>query len=285
MQKRRYTFTWNNYPENGDDWKKCLERCKSSYLVCGLERAPTTGTKHLQGYFEFKSGKNSETIIKKCPGIYLIPSVGSAEQNRIYCTKSENYYETGEISVQGKRTDIHAALDDVRNGLSELEMFEEHPGTMCRYPKSLERYRLLLDKKKSKGYHKKTVKVYYGKTGTGKTHSAMDEFPDACIVSQGVTGFWWNDYDGEECVVMDEFRGTIPLSQLLRILDGYSCTVDVKGGTKQLKANTIIITSNVHPRDWYKNADIESIKALFRRLNEIRYFYDFLKFNLEDTYF
>jgi len=278
-QLRRYCFTWNNYPP---DWKVCLDKLKSKFLVGGKEIAPKTGTKHIQGYFEFGGGKNFSTIIKKCPGIWLAVAKGSAEQNVTYCSKMKKVYTTGEISKQGERNDLKAAMASIKAGMSEIEMFENHTGVQVKYGKSMERYRQLCDKQKSKGFQKKNVRVYYGKTGTGKTSSAVSEFcSDYCIVSSGITGLWWTEYDGESTVIIDEFRGTIPLSQLLRMLDGYSCSVDIKGSSKMLRAKTIILTSNVNPRDWYKNADEESQKALFRRFDEIRYYYDFNTYNNE----
>lgn len=303
-QKRRFAFTWNNYPtekgknkfgkeEEDEAWMKCLKDTKYKYIIIGKEVAPTTGTPHLQGYFEFKSGKRFDTIEKICKGIKLIPAKGNAKQNRDYCCKGEqskeeweefgingpNYglnadtWEDGDMSEQGKRMDLEEAMSDIKSGMKELDFFETHPMVMFRYPKACDRYRILCEKDRMKGFNKKEVSVLWGETGTGKTRSAIELFPDAFIVSSTQTGLWWDGYDGEETVILDEFRdNAVGLSQLLRILDGYYCQVPIKGGSRTLCAKNIIITSNTNPQSWYHGCDKKSRLALFRRFDTILFF-------------
>lgn len=70
---------------------------------------------------------------------------------------------------------------------------------------------------------------------------------------------------------MDEFRGGIDISHLLRWLDRYPVIVECKFGAVTFSAKTIWITSNIHPRDWYPDLDQETKDALVRRL-EITHF-------------
>lgn len=280
IQAKRFAFTWNNYPKC---WKKCLDLLKASYMIGGEEICPTTGTPHIQGYCEFHSNKRNHTIIKRCPGIFLIHEKalkGTPEHNINYCSKLHKVYTYGTVCEfePGKRNDLIQAMDSIREGLTELELFERHPVTMIRNGRGLDRYRILWQAQNAKTFRKKNVRVYYGKTGTGKSFTCREEFPDCCFISEGITGMWWDNYNEEKVVVLDEFRSNTPLCQLLRILDGYDCQVSIKGGSRLLKAETIIITSNVSPHEWYKNADSESRKALLRRLDEIRYYFDWQKF-------
>jgi len=60
---------------------------------------------------------------------------------------------------------------------------------------------------------------------------------------------FWDAYSGHEHVVIDEFRGGIDISHMLRWLDRYPVLVEVKGSSVCLKAGVIWITSNLHPRD------------------------------------
>lgn len=80
---------------------------------------------------------------------------------------------------------------------------------------------------------------------------------------------WWNGYDGEEEVIFDEFRGdSCKFSELLRILDRYPYTVEVKGGFRQLLAKKIVITSCYAPETVYKKNE-EDIKQLMRRIDKV----------------
>lgn len=72
-------------------------------------------------------------------------------------------------------------------------------------------------------------------------------------------------------VIIDEFRGDIDVSHLLRWLDRYPVIVEIKGSSLPLVAERIYITSNLHPLAWYPNLDPLTQEALLRRLeiNEI----------------
>lgn len=53
---------------------------------------------------------------------------------------------------------------------------------------------------------------------------------------------------------------------MLRWLDRYPVTVEVKGSATVLKAVKIWITSNISPDDWYPDLDQETKAALRRRM-------------------
>lgn len=109
-------------------------------------------------------------------------------------------------------------------------------------------------------------KVFWGTTGTGKSRTAWEEAGMEAYSKDPRSKFWCG-YLNQRNVVMDEFRGGIDVSHLLRWLDRYPVHVEVKGGSKPLKAQRVWITSNLHPRQWYPDLDVETIDALLRRLN------------------
>lgn len=111
----------------------------------------------------------------------------------------------------------------------------------------------------------KTVFVYYGRTGTGKSRRAWEEAGNSAYSKDPRSKFWCG-YSGHQYVVMDEFRGGIDVSHLLRWLDRYPVRVELKGSSTPLKATKIWITSNLHPMNWYIDLDSETKQALLRRL-------------------
>lgn len=276
-QARSWCFTWFTDTTKDEVWQPALRKLKASYIIAGKEICPTTGRQHLQGYAQFKSGKRFSTLVKALKGPHYLVAKGNAKQNYEYCSKEGEFWEEGEVSEQGKRMDLEVAMTDIKAGMKELDFFETHPMVMFRYPKGCDRYRMLCEKEKMKGFHKKEVFVFWGKTRTGKTKGALEIEPDAFIVSSSLTGLWWDGYDGETEVIMDEFRdSSCALSQLLRILDGYYVSVPIRGGAKTLCAMRIIITSNVDPQKWYEGCDRESREALFGRFDKV------LEFKTED---
>ncbi|KAJ1619864.1 hypothetical protein T492DRAFT_848246 [Pavlovales sp. CCMP2436] len=100
------------------------------------------------------------------------------------------------------------------------------------------------------------VRVYYGPTGTGKTHSAMMWLPDAYSWGPSIRT-WFQDYDGEEEVILNEFRGQLPFSQLLELLDKWPTKVAKKGGSCDFRGLKIAITS---PRRLLRDTEVPDIE-------------------------
>lgn len=108
--------------------------------------------------------------------------------------------------------------------------------------------------------------VYWGPTGTGKTRRAWEEGGLEAYPKDPNTK-WWNGYRGQDCVIIDEFRGSIAINHLLRWLDRYPVYLEIKGSSAPLMATKFWITSNLEPNDWYPDLDAASKEALFRRLD------------------
>ena len=112
------------------------------------------------------------------------------------------------------------------------------------------------------------VEVFWGRTGSGKSRRAWQEGGLASYPKDPRTKFW-DGYSGQQNVIMDEFRGGIDISHILRWTDRYPVIVEVKGSSTVLLATHIWITSNIHPNDWYPDLDQETKLALLRRLEII----------------
>jgi hypothetical protein len=82
------------------------------------------------------------------------------------------------------------------------------------------------------------------------------------------TNKWWPGYDGQKHVIIDDVRGSFcSYSTMLRLLDQYPFTVEYKGGTRELLAEVIFLTSCKPPNELY-NLD-EDQQQLLRRIEEI----------------
>eukprot|EP01041_Mallomonas_annulata_P010264 gene10264-21417_t len=68
----------------------------------------------------------------------------------------------------------------------------------------------------------------YGKSETGKTRAAYEEYPNAYRKSQN-TYQWWDGYDADEDVIIDDVKNTDLKTYLylLELLDRYECRVQV----------------------------------------------------------
>lgn len=115
------------------------------------------------------------------------------------------------------------------------------------------------------------IYVYWGRTGAGKSRLAWDEATFDAYPKDPNTKFW-DGYVGQQHVVIDEFRGSISISHLLRWFDRYPVIVEIKGSSCVFKAEKIWITSNLSPDDWYPDLDSETKAALRRRFTKVVHF-------------
>lgn len=257
---RGWCFTLNNYTEQEELRLKLFD---VDYLIFGYEIAPTTGTPHLQGYF-YKESKISFRKIKlNFQTMRIAVAKGTAEQNKIYCSKSGNIFEKGVLPKQGKRNDltlIKEVVDEGYNMRAILQMVTNVPQV-----KFAETYLKYYEQQRNWIMN---VKWYCGASGTGKTQGAIREMGDGFYMVEDTK--WFEGYDGHENVIFDELRPEDwKYSRLLRLLDSTPCRVETKGGSRQFLARNIIITSCVHPQDW---PTTENNKQLLRRINEIKIF-------------
>lgn len=151
------------------------------------------------------------------------------------------------------------------------EIADSAPDVVVRHYASLKR--IVQDNIRAPYRRGVVVNVYWGDTGTGKTHRSFEEAgPNA--YPKGPTSIWWDGYRQEENVVIDEFTGLIRIEHLLRWLDWQPINVEVKGSSCALHARNFWITSNVSPEEWYTdtNSTAEQRKALKRRLTNVVHF-------------
>lgn len=88
IRKTRYMFTWNNYPE---DWYKRLSRLQHLLAFwVGKEKAPSSGTPHLQGFMKFLKSVRITAILRAMDmkgGIWMQEAKASDTVCINYCSK------------------------------------------------------------------------------------------------------------------------------------------------------------------------------------------------------
>jgi len=263
---RHWCFTLNN-PTDKLIWDE-----KVRYAVYQLEKGDQ-GTPHYQGYIEFD--KPSRMPKKLIPGAHFEARKGTRDQARAYCMKDESRvegpFEYGEwIEGQGARSDIHKMVQTCKKGTTKQELIEEHTEVYAKYPRFVELCKRTYAKKRDPA-NEMNVVCYWGKSGCGKTRKAVEEFAGKpYYMKTPTTKDWWDGYDGEEHVIIDEAdKGYLKLCEMLSILDRYPCKVNVKGDVMEFTATSIILTANKHPELWYTNCSTEERRGIIRRINRV----------------
>lgn len=264
---KHWVFTLNNY---SDIEVTALRELECVYIIFGFEVAPDTETPHLQGYVSFDSRKSLAQVKDRIPRAHLEISRGTPKQASEYCKKSGTFEERGQLPKgSGHRSDLVSLYGAIRDGVGEQQIEEEYSTQFIRYQRSIQS---LLRKYSEGRTEPPFVKVYWGLTGTGKTRTVYESHSLEEIYSHP-GGCWFDGYHEQSVALFDDFGGSeFKLTYLLKLLDRYPMKVPIKGSFVNWKPTTIYITSNLDPKEWYRNAHPEHVNALFRRFTEIKYF-------------
>lgn len=255
-----------------------LKRAPLRYWVFQQEQCPTTGRIHIQGYLEYKRSVKLASVKLHLgnQGVHLEPRRGTRDEARQYCKKDESRiagpFEGGDWmeDASGKRTDLQRAKGLLDACCTDVELADECFESWVRYRSSFSAYREL---KRPRPEHRDIrTHILYGPTGTGKTHRACGYGDDYWILTRPATKnmpLWFDGYQGQLTLIIDEFYGWIPFDFLLRLLDKYKLQLSIRGGYVWACFTTVFITSNVHPDVWYQGVPDDRRPALLRRFSTL----------------
>lgn len=276
-RSRDWIFTINNPFDdlnvrsmNPNHWETRL----FAYMCWQLEQG-STGTIHFQGYIVL----NNAYSLAQMKRIFSTRAHweirrGTHDEAVMYCTKEdtrmEGPYHKGVPPQQGKRSDLEEIKTLIDGGATELSIAQSHFASWTRYHRSFHRYRLIIKPPRREKPH---VIVRYGPTGTGKSYSCrfLDPLDTYRKPNTGSTQ-WWDGYEGQSIIVIDEYRGWLPYDVLLMILDESPYILQIKGGFVPLTATQIIILSNLHPSLWYTKDPLHDYAMIERRIDVIEFY-------------
>lgn len=281
MVSRAWCWTLNN--PTADD-PKLLEACPISKYICwGLETGES-GTPHFQGYLELSKPVRISGI-KKLEGpfarMHLESRRGSRDEARNYCMKGEQSHdEWSEFGPDGPNFGLNAAFFEFgswehsqghRNDLDKARTLALEGGMRAVTERcSAQQIQVA---REFLTYHEEprdwapTIIWLWGPSGIGKSLTARNFTHDMDVFVKNSGTKWWDGYDGQEAVIIDDFRDSWwSLTEMLSLLDRYEKRVEIKGGWRQFKPKVIVITSIRPPSACYAN--IGECKAqLARRIN------------------
>lgn len=285
---RNAFFTWNN-PSDAQAIITSLQEWKIvTYGVVGEEVGEACGTPHLQGYLEF-SNQVAWSVVKKTLDCHCVARKATPEHAASYCKKGSQpksewkeegvdgpnfgmdakVTEWGTITQQGKRNDLTPACDAIKEGVPMRQVAQDHPELFVKYHKGLIALQSILIQPRDEVPE---VIVYHGGTGVGKSRIAREQLDAVRYVWHPQQAQWFDGYAGEKHVLFEEFRGQIPFGMLLSLLDRYDCKIQYKGRMCEFAGTKIILTSPLHPTQWYKQDELaahDKVDQLLRRITKI----------------
>lgn len=269
---RNYCFTLNNYStdeefELRDYFTKYCKYAIYEHEV-GIEKTP-----HLQGFVIWKNAKTMDAVKKINKRIHWEICNGDAASNIKYCSKDkDNVWEFGDRPCgQGKRNDLIEIKNNIMNGTKVRDLALDNPMLYHQYGRTLNYIEDLAMEKKWRTEMTKCI-WYWGDTGVGKSLTAFKNYsPETHYVWQNDNG-WWDMYNQQDTVIMNDFRGELPYNFLLQLIDCYPMSVKRRNRAPiPFVSKLIIITSSLHPEIvyWRRN-DEDNIAQLLRRCQVIR---------------
>lgn len=238
------------------------------YVIFQEEIAPNTGTHHLQGYIELTRQLSLRQIRTTFGerGHYEVRR-GSQAQAQDYCRKNDTRDPDGVANHGGipARSRVSGSL------VESIAAKATRSEIMTAYPEEYLKYGTNIDKMINSNVDKRTwemhTDIFFGETGAGKSMTAQHQAPEAYNGMWPCGGrWWWPDYEGEETVILDEFRHQIKMDKMLKLLDRYPMKIEYKNGNTEFRSKNIIITTNISPMEWYPNVSDRTM--LRRRINE-----------------
>lgn len=252
------------------------------WLVCAVEYGEKKENIHLQWALRLKHGKTfsaTQKLLKLKKGDELAEQRSSEFTNAAYCqkgcqTRSEwdelgidgpnygNEYEElrliGKLPKNGKdnKTSVwDDILQDIEDGLTDLELMRKYPAHAVKGLTAIARYRLVLERNRAKW---RNVEITYisGTTGDGKTRYVTSKhgYPNVFRVMNYHSGAFDN-YNGQDVILFEEFRGGtksgFKLEQMLNFIDGHPCELPARYADKFAMYTKVYICTNWDFADQY----------------------------------
>lgn len=273
-------------------WENSGNGRKAAFSICISEK----GLYHAHGALY-----GNVTTLKKVADVFfqshVEPQLGGKKELRGYLEKTPPYDEKGEIVLftfglenieerQGKRSDLDSIEEMLNNGSTPQEILAVS-FSFRRYEKGIKSD--YIDRRLRETPLIKEMKCEYifGKSGVGKSYEykkiaekeGIDNIYFMTDYHNGGLDFYMTQ-GAPHILFIDDFKGGMPYSTLLMILDKYS-----RGQIHSRYTNcfclwdSVIITSVYSPEEAYEimvseeRRDTDTIVQFLRRLNTITYKY------------
>ena len=252
------------------------------YVCWAPEKCPTTGRAHTQFYVYFLHHKTLSAAMKWLKKHWGFTSPvkmaeGTPEQNRIYCgheryeregkVKEANpeAEELGVLPQQGVKKTLKEAADLIKSGkMTADEMAMTDEGLYHQYGRTLTKIEDIHLRKQRRRWMTRGLWLW-GDSGGGK--SWFCDHVGAHAYWWEPDGDWWEDYTGQEIIVINELRGEIKFQQLLTLVDEYPKRLRRRNRPPMpCLAKLVIVTCTKSPEELYKNVKEDWIQFT-RRFN------------------
>lgn len=288
---RKYQLTINNPAEKEfthEAIKSIVSTFPSCIYACMSDEIGENGTPHTHVYLAFKNAVMFSTIHSRFYGAHIENAVGSHQENRDYICKTGKWLndvkhgtsiegtfeEIGEMPEERTKRQIEsdAIYEMLKDGASDFEIIETFPSAMSKLQHINSARQAVLKERYKKEFRKLSVNYIWGKTGVGKTRSIMEKYGYDKVYH--VTNYKnpFDQYEGQQVMLFDEFRSSLPIADMLKYLDGYPLMLPCRFSDRVACYTVVYVVSNIPMEKQYpdmQNYEPETWQAWLRRFNSI----------------
>lgn len=292
IKSRKWQITLNNPQPKGYTHEKIkaeLHALKSLKYYCMSDEIGNTHHTHI--YVCFSSPVRFSTLKNHFPQAHLEKAYGSSNENRDYIFKdgkwvndkkketnlADTHEEWGTLPEerQGARNDYAELYELIQEGKSNFAIIDEKPDFINQLER-IDRVRQIVQEEAFKEiFRNLSVSYFYGETGSGKTRSVMEKFGYSNVYRVTNYKHPFDQYQGQDVIVFEEFQSSLPINQMLIYLDGYPIALPCRYADKIACYTKVYILSNIDIREQYtdiQHHNQETWKAFLRRINIIKVF-------------
>ncbi len=283
---RKYQLTINNPEDHGfthEVIRSTIGGFPSCIYWCLCDEVGQEGTPHTHVYLVFQNAVMFSTLHKRFYGAHIEPAKGTNQENRDYVRKEgkwaddpkhgtnlpDTFEESGELppEPQKRQKDSEAILAMIEDGATNADILREFPTTINRLPHIDQARQTLLEERYRKTFRSLLVVYLWGKTGVGKTRSIMEKYGYENVFRVTNYAHPFDGYKGEDIILFDEFRSSLPISDMLKYLDGYPVLLPCRYADKVACFTKVFVVSNIPMESQYPNVQYDEPEtwAAFRR--------------------
>ena len=249
---RNFQLTLNEV-DNWDELLSYLKGLQTNYMLACLEKAPTTGHKHIHVYIQFPTPH--ALSLKKLAGAHIEVCKGSPEENIEYIRKTKQPEKRGEIILEMGTPRLCYVPSIKEAKAMDSEVLQ---GLNLNFFNIVQKIEVEKKKAISPAEYYKEIEVYWiwGESGAGKTRYAINDMLKKGIEKfnevKMVGEFWHGVQEDCEVALYDDWRDNhMKPTELINFIDYNKHIMNIKGGSVRNNYKTIYITSLQSPEQIY----------------------------------
>lgn len=288
---RKFQLTINNPTQHGYDHsriKSILAEFSSALYWCICDEIGEQGTPHTHIFLVCKNSVMFETLHKRFYGAHIEAAKGSNQENRDYIRKegkwlddakhetnlADTFEEWGELPPDrsAKETQSEQIMAMISSGKSNAEILREIPTAFNKLNYIEQARQTLLEEQYRNNWRTLEITYIWGETGSGKTRSVMETYGYGNVYRVTDYAHPFDSYKGQDVILFDEFRSSLPLAAMLTYLDGYPIELPCRYANKVACFTKVYLISNIPLEKQYPNVQQDepaSWQAFLRRINHV----------------